>query len=420
MRLHKACPAGWVSGLIAALMASMAAPAAADYLVHRGDVVEIAVSGSPELHRRMMVDDDGKVSFPLVGEVGAAGLSVAQLRSRLRDLLVAKKLFDNPDVTAEIVEYRPVYVTGDVDKPGAYPYRPGMTVRDAVAVAGGYGPRLLRDMLVAAIDARDQYDASSIALVRLDLRIARFQAALAGHTEIDVEHPQTGPVDAAIVTEFAGMEAQQLKADQEDYDKQKAYFERMIKTARDVISALAEEQEHGRLALEQQQKDAARTSELLQKGLVPLTRVEDQQRAIASADWQLLEVKSRAAAARKDLEEATRTLQKLPDQRKIDLMQQLQKATDEQAATRVRAETAGEKLVYLGAAMRQRRQNDGDTRDIAIFRKEPAEHIAAREDTEVIPGDAVEITTRAKFGPLSATPGVAGPPATAAVGSLSR
>ena len=147
-------------GLLAALIQPAVTPALADYLLRPGDVVEISVSGAPDFHRRTMISDDGKVSFPLLGEIGAADLAVSQLRARVRDGLAARKAFDNPDVTVEIVEYRPVYVSGDVAKPGAVPYRPGMRVRDAVAVAGGLDVMQLRgrDVLVQAVEARGEYE----------------------------------------------------------------------------------------------------------------------------------------------------------------------------------------------------------------------------------------------------------------------
>jgi polysaccharide export outer membrane protein len=413
MRLLKARSVRLIAGLIASLTIPTAVPAWADYLIHRGDVVELVVSGSPDLQRRAMVDLDGKVSFPLVGELSAAGLSLTQLRLRLRDLLIEKKALDNPDVIAQIVEYRPVYVAGNVDKPGVYPYRPGMTVRDAVAVAGGYGLRLERDrdMFVATFDARDEYDASSIELVRLKLRIARLGAEMAGQTDLDVKQLQTELVDAAIVSEFGKIEAQQLKVDQEDYDSQKAHLERLIKTTQDLISTLTQEEEHGREGLEQLQKDVSSAQQLLQKGLAAASRVEDEQRALSNAEWQQLETKSRIGAARKDLEGANRDLQKLPDQRRIDLIRELAKATSELAAARVRVDAAGGKLTYLRG--RRRQPQNGAASDIAIFRKDEGEvrRIAASEDTDVLPGDAVEITQREEVVTLPATPALGRPPA---------
>ena len=422
VRLLKARSVRWIAALITSLTIPTAVPALADYLVHRGDVVELGVSGLPDLQRRTMVDLDGKVSFPLVGEVSAAGLSLTQLRLRLRDLRIEKKALDNPDVIVQIVEYRPVYVAGDVDRPGAYPYRPGMTVRDAVAVAGGYGLRLERDrdMFVSAFDARDQYDASSIEQVRLKLRVARLRAELAGQTDLDVQQLQTEPVDAAIVSEFGKIEAQQLKADQDDYDNQKGHLKQLIRTTQDLISALTEEVEHGRAGLEQLQKDVSSAQQLLQRGLAAVSRVEDQQRALSNAEWQQLDTKSRIGAARKDLENANRDLQKLPDQRRIDLIGELAKATSELAAARVRAEAAGGKLTYLQG--RRRPPQNGAASDIAIFRKEQGEErrIAASEDTDVLPGDAVEIPQREEIGTLPTTPAVGGPPAAVPSRSLTR
>jgi polysaccharide export outer membrane protein len=422
-RLHLRLPVRF--GLMAALIQTAITPALADYLLRPGDVVEISVSGAPDFHRRTMISDDGKVSFPLLGEIGAADLSVSQLRARVLEGLAARKAFDNPDVTVEIFEYRPVYVSGDVAKPGAVPYRPGMRVRDAVAVAGGFDVMQLRgrDVLVEAVNARGDYDKLSIESTRLDVHVARLQAELADRTEIDLKHVRTAPAAPKLLDEMARIETQQLKADQEDFEKEKEFLGRMIKATQGEIATLDEAEKQEGLGLAELQKDVERTQALLQKGLVPISRLEDQQRAITVSQGRLLDVTARAEQARRDLEKYGRDLQRLGDQRTIDLMQQLQKTIAESAVAKAGLESAGDRLLYTGAEKKQALQNGHEARTIVINRNAHGEpqSLPVDQDAALEAGDAVEITARSTFDALSALPPAPSsdaPPATAPAGAV--
>lgn len=391
--------------LVMLLAESTVIAASTDYRVHRGDVLEISVLGSPELHRRVMVDDDGIIHFPLVGELRAAGLSLSQLSQQLHNRLAADHAFHNPDVTVEIAEYRPIYVTDGVAKPGAYSYRPGMTVRDAIALAGGYG----RDMPLEGINARDQYDALLIESARLQIDAARLRAELAGRTDIDLKDLQSDGVTRSVLAEFASMEAQQLKTEQDDYNQQTTRLQHLIKETQDQITALTAEEAQIRAELGQQHKSAALVRGLFQRSLVPLPRVEDEQRAVSASETQLLEVRARIAQARKDLENYTGDLQQQADKRKIAVMQQLEEVTGKLATIRVHLKTAGERVRYAAAEKPQGLQDDNGVRNLVIFRNESGEQqrIAAAEDTQLLPGDAVAVIVSGPL--LSLAPRPEGP-----------
>jgi len=85
-----------------------------------------------------IVSGSGYLSLPLLGDVPASGLTTMELS---RDLGLRLKdrmgLVASPDVTVEVVQFRPFYIVGTVEKPGEYPYRPGLNVLEAFAIAGG-------------------------------------------------------------------------------------------------------------------------------------------------------------------------------------------------------------------------------------------------------------------------------------------
>lgn len=107
------------------------------YRLAPDDKVKIDVYGETELTGQYLVGSDGRISFPLIGMVQASGLTLAQLQERLTERLAARYL-KHPQVSADIVEYRPFFILGEVNHAGQFPYRVGMTVTAAVATAGGF------------------------------------------------------------------------------------------------------------------------------------------------------------------------------------------------------------------------------------------------------------------------------------------
>lgn len=111
--------------------------AALDYRLGSGDKLRLIVFGESELSGDFDVSGGGRVSLPLIGQIDAEGLTLSQFEAA-----VIAKLQDgylnNPRVSAEVLNYRPFYIYGEVGSPGQYPYTSGMTLLNAVAVAGGY------------------------------------------------------------------------------------------------------------------------------------------------------------------------------------------------------------------------------------------------------------------------------------------
>jgi protein involved in polysaccharide export with SLBB domain len=101
-----------------------------------GDKLKITVFGEEQLTGEYEIDSNGTVSMPLAGTVEAAGLTKIELERRLSGKLSGSYL-KNPRVTVEVTSSRPFYILGEVEKPGEYPYRAGLNIMSAIAVAGG-------------------------------------------------------------------------------------------------------------------------------------------------------------------------------------------------------------------------------------------------------------------------------------------
>lgn len=107
------------------------------YTLGPGDRLRIIVFGEENLTGEFAVSGSGDVAFPLIGAVPAAGRSVADLEAAIRTRLADGYLRD-PRVAAEVLTYRPFFILGEVNKPGEYAYRNGLTIMNAVATAGGF------------------------------------------------------------------------------------------------------------------------------------------------------------------------------------------------------------------------------------------------------------------------------------------
>ena len=110
------------------------------YRLDSGDRLRITVFDQPSLTNTYTVDQAGYIAFPLVGQVPARGRTLQQLSGQIAQKLQQGYLRD-PDVTIDVDRYRSVFIMGEVGQPGQYAYVPGMTVQNAIAVAGGFTSR---------------------------------------------------------------------------------------------------------------------------------------------------------------------------------------------------------------------------------------------------------------------------------------
>jgi len=102
-----------------------------------GDKIKVTVFGEDKLTGEYEIDPGGSVSLPLAGTVQAAGLTKAELEQMLSKKFSSGNYLKNPKVTVDIATFRPFYVLGEVEKPGEYPFKSGLNVMSAIAIAGG-------------------------------------------------------------------------------------------------------------------------------------------------------------------------------------------------------------------------------------------------------------------------------------------
>lgn len=108
------------------------------YRLGAGDEIRIAIFGLDAANSSYAIGDQGSISVPLVGQVDVNGKTLAEVEAALASTLRDKQILKEPSVSVQVVKYRPFFILGEVQKPGQYPYVPGMTVLNAVSIAGGY------------------------------------------------------------------------------------------------------------------------------------------------------------------------------------------------------------------------------------------------------------------------------------------
>lgn len=385
---------------------------AAEYRLASGDTIEISIAGTTPMQQRAVLGLDGTVSLPVMGEIKAAGLTLSELRAKIsaeipkrmmrqrtnegRELIFAVM---PEEVTLNIVEYRPVYINGDVSKPGEQPFRPGMTVRQALAVAGGYDTIRLRSdsPLTQLVDSRSEYETLQVQYVQVMLQAKRLKAELGESSDADDKEIDSVRIPETLLMQISAVESDRLSSRTENIKKEKSYMERRIAQSDTQISILTEQQQKEKEAMQSDLDDLKNLKDLHDRGTVPVTRVMDAKRASLVSASRHLQTMALLEQARKEREEVVRNLAKIDEARRDDLLQQLQTATLQLSSIRPRLAGLQQKLLaYTGSIRSQSSQNSNARPEISISRRvnDRYEKIVSGENTELLPGDVVEVALR--------------------------
>jgi polysaccharide biosynthesis/export protein len=394
-------------------MMSSVSPAMAEYRVDVGDVIEILVAKVPELQRRVTVRPDGRISFPVLGSVSVAGLFPFEMESKIQAMMATKVFrqrssdgreyavaIEADEVTASVAQYRPVYINGDVLKPGELPFRPLMTVRQLVAVSGGYD--LLRQRTdnpaLLAADLRSEYQSLWMELARAEARVLRLKAALDGKDLIEAEFLTPSTVPSTRITEIVELESDRLKTEKSDYEREKSYLSRSIKQADEQVKVLAAQEAKEEQGMQADIEELQKMVELFGRGSMPSPRIIEARRALLLSSTRKLQTGAQLMQVKKQQDEYARQLERLDDQRKIKLLQELQDARMELGRTQVKLQGTGEKLQYAGQKSHLARGHELKA-DVSIVRmgEKGRERIVADEDSELQPADVVEVALQSEY-----------------------
>lgn len=399
--------------VLTALATASAASDKAEYRLQAGDVIEIRVAGMPELQQRVTVQGDGEISLPLLGTLTVAGSTTSNARAKIQAAL-ATKIFrlttadgrERPvaikfdEVSASVVEYRPLYIQGDVMKPGELAYRPHMTVRQAIGGAGGYYQlRLLTMSAVRDVtDLQGEYATLWTSLAKERLNIWRLTTELDASKDsiADDAEPDPGllkdvPLPKTMLTNLSSGEAAHLKVRKVHFQREKSYLIQSIAQAGEHIAALEEQQKKEEEGTEADLAELQRVTELFKSGNLVMPRITEARRAVLLSTTRQVQTRTELINAIREKSQLSRQLEKLPDELNIGLLKELQEARARLSTVQSKLQAIGEILPY--AAKPAEASEQAKVPKITIFRNDlNGERVLdANGDTELRPGDVVEV-----------------------------
>jgi polysaccharide biosynthesis/export protein VpsN len=134
------------------LASGFAAAQESTYTLNSGDSIRIYVYGEPDLtFENLLIGQNGRIAYPFLGEMKVTGKTAGQLQQALIDGLKPDYLVD-PRISVSIVKYRPFFVNGEVKRPGGVDFQPGLTLRKAISLAGGFTERANKKRVLVIAD----------------------------------------------------------------------------------------------------------------------------------------------------------------------------------------------------------------------------------------------------------------------------
>ncbi|OBZ96556.1 sugar ABC transporter substrate-binding protein [Pararhizobium polonicum] len=342
------------------------------------------------------VGASGGISLPFLGTVPASGKTTSEIADEVG--LQLQKLFglpDRPSASVELAQYRPIYLAGDVQTPGEYPFAPDMTVLKAVSLGGGLrraenGQRFARDFINAQGDSSVQIAERN----RLLVRRARLQAEIAEKTDIAVPAELKGVADAAglLESEKALMVSRdkRLKLQLTALAELKALLQSEI----DSLGKKSVTQNR-QLALVMEDKE--RVDVLAEKGLALSARKLSTEQRVADLQAALLDIDTASLKAKQDVSKASQDETNLRNDWDAQLAQELQNTEAELDTLSLKLVTSRDLMTeaLFQSADASRTPKAGVAAEISysIIRQKDGKSttIAADEGTPVQPGDVVKV-----------------------------
>jgi polysaccharide export outer membrane protein len=401
----------FICTVVVVLASSQNCLGAAPYKLAPGDTVEVSVGGLPEQRHRAQIQIDGTIALPGVGTVDVAGLTSAELQTRMESLLQSRVLRQRSpdgreqalvvkpgDVMTSVVEYRPIYVTGDVLTPGQQAYRVSMTVRQAVAVAGGFS--LLRSRAQAGvIDPADlvrDYQSFSTEYIKEYFHVVRINAELRGDDSFDQTAPSEISLPASAIDPILQSEAQSLKTAQSDFRKERSFLEDAVKQSDTQLVTLRKQQEGEEKGVQADEEELDRVVKLFSSGSLVSPRVTESRRALLLSSTRRLQTSVELMRLQRQREDFLRQIERLASLRTINLLKELKDSSVHMADLRVKMKALSQKLQPVGGAGMVPIETGDFHPTITVMRKvgQQWDRIAASVDFDVEPGDVVDVALR--------------------------
>ncbi|WP_146592268.1 polysaccharide biosynthesis/export family protein [Puniceibacterium confluentis] len=376
---------------------------AQEYRLQAGDVIEMSVVGLPEMATRSPVQIDGSLSLPAVGDIAAAGRPLSEVRELIRTSLASRLLLvylpdgsqvtravDRDQVTASVVEYRPVFVSGDVAQPGEHPFRPGMTVRQIIAAAGGvmsvsanvpgYDPAALR------ADYAGAWHAAAAA----GARVWRIRRELGEDLEFDHKAWPPAPEAGGVLDGILSVETDILRTRAQNYRHETTFMAEQLKQIEAQSGVLQRQLEVEKVVEQSDAENLQKATKASESGILTQSRLQDVRSAALFSSTRRLQTEVNLMQLERRRTEVSREAERLDEGNRLDLLDELQKAKIVEGRERARLFGAAEQLRAVGMAPAITPDGVGIPQ-ITIIRGGAAAARPAALDSRIEPGDVIEV-----------------------------
>lgn len=294
-----------------------------EYPVANGDVLRITVYGDNGLSGSFPVGADGTIGYPLLGNLSVAGKGIEDIRKVIDDGL--KVHVANLSVAVAVETFAPVYIVGEVQKPGKYEFRPGMIALELFALGGGQKEAIAEGESgsVRLAGLRQEYADLGVQLLAQDVKRARLESELDGRPFSYVARDEIGTPDARIVQQVVEAERTLYELRREAIETESKSLEQQRVGFVEEIDTLEKSGKlrDGELAL--LNEDVKVASAMVERGLTSKTQLREKQREISSTNRDVLEFGSFLARARQNLTVIDGRLVSLRGQRRGDAASEL-------------------------------------------------------------------------------------------------
>ncbi|MEL6640184.1 MAG: polysaccharide biosynthesis/export family protein [Pseudomonadota bacterium] len=374
-----------------------------------GDQVEVIITGLPTLGLSAPVLENGKLNLAWLGDFDADGRSIEELESNVRATVAGQivRQYDREggqylvqleaaDVNLIRTAQKPVIVAGAVTTPGEVPFTPNLTVREALALAGGVDDRLLPDSVeVDALQiARWQSDFGQAAIdnALATIQSWRIEAEIANDPDPVLSMDNLGAISAETVAEMEAGQRRILAENLAASAATEAFYVQAVLKAEQRLDILRQQQETMTEALAAEEAEEARILDLVERGLAPGSRESDVRRTTVLTATRLLDVEDDLARTEIDLTRTARGFEEYQEERIAQLLNE-QVTVDQLAReARLRMDVVGQFLALSGSEVATADVTSEFGVTTVLFRRSEGQlrQIQADMDTLLMPGDTLE------------------------------
>ncbi|WP_132524325.1 polysaccharide biosynthesis/export family protein [Rhizobium sp. BK376] len=364
------------------------------YKVAEGDTLSITVYGDAGLSGVFPVGPGGTIGYPILGNIPVEGHTLDEISNQINNGL--KPHIPNLSAAVAIKEYAPVFIMGDVQKPGKFEFRPGMIALELFALGGGLRePTVQTDTSgVQLINVQQEYEDLTLQLLSLDVKRVRLEAEF---NDKPFDYPITNqgalrdPATLqSIVDSERNLYQQRLTVMQSDrtnlQDQRQNFAEEidMLNKSTDLRN-----QQFDLLKL-----DVDASQGLVTRGAASETVLRERKRELLQMNQQLLEFGSYLARAKQSKNEVERRLQDLDSKRKGDAVTELRQVNLDMLRIRKKMEYNVQVMAEISAAARRVTDRSKIIQtEFSVVRLTDGqyEETTIDEHTQVQPGDLIRV-----------------------------